>query len=40
MNNIQEELVKLCARIEVAIDFLDQDIELISLDEIKNNLGI
>lgn len=39
MNNIQEELVKLCARIEAAIDFLDQDIELISLDEIKKQLG-
>lgn len=39
MNNIQEELVKLCARIEAAIDFLDQDIELISLDEIRKQLG-
>lgn len=39
MNNIQEELVKLCAGIEAAIDFLDQDIELISLDEIKKQLG-
>lgn len=39
MNNIQDELVKLCAGIEAAIDFLDQDIELISLDEIKKQLG-
>lgn len=39
MNNIQEELVKLCAGIEASIDFLDQDIELISLDEIKKQLG-
>ena len=38
MNNIQGELVKLCARIEAAIDFLDQDIELITLDEIKKQL--
>ena len=38
MNNIQEELVKLCARIEASIDFLDQDIELITLDEIKRQL--
>ncbi|MFQ5787697.1 MAG: GTPase, partial [Thermodesulfobacteriota bacterium] len=38
MNNIREELVKLCARIEAAIDFLDQDIELITLDETKKQL--
>ncbi len=38
MNNIQDELVKLCAGIEAAIDFLDQDIELITLDEIKKQL--
>ncbi len=38
MNNIQEELVKLCARVEAAIDFLDQDIELITLDETKKQL--
>ena len=38
MNNIQGELVKLCARIEAAIDFLDQDIELITLDETKKQL--
>jgi tRNA modification GTPase len=38
MNNIQEELLKLCARIEAAIDFLDQDIELITLDETKKQL--
>lgn len=38
MNNIQEELVKLCARVEAAIDFPDQDIELITLDETKKQL--
>ncbi len=38
MNNIQGELVKFCARIEAAIDFLDQDIELITLDEAKKQL--
>ncbi len=38
MNDIQSELVKLCARIEAAIDFLDQDIELITLDETKKHL--
>ncbi|MFQ5687453.1 MAG: tRNA uridine-5-carboxymethylaminomethyl(34) synthesis GTPase MnmE [Candidatus Scalindua sp.] len=38
MNSIQGELVKLCARIEAAIDFLDQDIELITLDETKKQL--
>lgn len=38
MNDIQGELVKLCARIEAAIDFLDQDIELITLDETKEQL--
>ncbi len=38
MNSIQEELVNLCARIEAAIDFLDQDIELITLDETKKQL--
>ncbi|MGR3304399.1 MAG: tRNA uridine-5-carboxymethylaminomethyl(34) synthesis GTPase MnmE [Candidatus Scalindua sp.] len=38
MNNIQGELVELCARIEAAIDFLDQDIELITLDEAKKQL--
>jgi len=38
VNNIQEELLKLCARIEAAIDFLDQDIELITLDETKKQL--
>ena len=38
MNNIQGELVRLCARIEAAIDFLDQDIELITLDETKKQL--
>jgi len=40
MNNIQGELVKLCARIEAAIDFLDQDIELITLDETKKQLEL
>ncbi len=38
MNSIQEELVDLCARIEAAIDFYDQDIELISSDEIEKGL--
>ena len=38
MNNIQGELMSLCARIEAAIDFLDQDIELITLDETKKQL--
>jgi tRNA modification GTPase len=38
VNNIREELVKFCARIEAAIDFLDQDIELITLDETKKQL--
>ena len=38
MNNIQGELLKLCARVEAAIDFLDQDIELITLDETKKQL--
>ncbi len=38
MHNIQGELVQLCARTEAAIDFYDQDIELISFDEIKKEL--
>ena len=38
MNDIQGELVNFCARIEAAIDFLDQDIELITLDETKKQL--
>ncbi|MHC4269417.1 MAG: tRNA uridine-5-carboxymethylaminomethyl(34) synthesis GTPase MnmE [Planctomycetota bacterium] len=38
MNSVQEELIGLCARIEAAIDFYDQDIELISSDEIKKEL--
>ena len=38
MHSIQGELVNLCARIEAAIDFYDQDIELISFDEIKKEL--
>ncbi len=38
MNSVQEELIDLCARIEAAIDFYDQDIELISSDEIKKEL--
>ncbi|MFQ5964807.1 MAG: tRNA uridine-5-carboxymethylaminomethyl(34) synthesis GTPase MnmE [Candidatus Scalinduaceae bacterium] len=33
MNEIQRELIDLCARIEAAIDFFDQDIELISFKE-------
>ncbi len=38
INSIQGELVNLCARIEAAVDFYDQDIELISFDEIKKEL--
>ncbi|MHC4320741.1 MAG: tRNA uridine-5-carboxymethylaminomethyl(34) synthesis GTPase MnmE [Planctomycetota bacterium] len=38
MHKIQEELVNLCARTEAAIDFYDQDIELISSGEIKKEL--
>ena len=38
MHKIQEKLVNLCARTEAAIDFYDQDIELISSDEIKEEL--
>ncbi len=38
MHKVQEELVNLCARTEAAIDFYDQDIELISSGEIKKEL--
>ena len=38
MHSIQGELVNLCARTEAAIDFYDQDIEMISSDEIKKEL--
>lgn len=38
MHEIQEKLVNLCARTEAAIDFYDQDIELISSCEIKKEL--
>ena len=38
MYDIQEKLVNLCARTEAAIDFYDQDIELISSREIKQEL--
>ena len=38
MHSIQGELVNLCARTEAAIDFYDQDIDLISFDEIKKEL--
>ncbi|MCP4252808.1 MAG: tRNA uridine-5-carboxymethylaminomethyl(34) synthesis GTPase MnmE [Candidatus Scalindua sp.] len=38
MHDIQEKLVNLCARTEAAIDFYDQDIELISSSEIKQEL--
>lgn len=38
MNEIQGELMSLCARIEAAIDFFDQDIELISFNEIRKQL--
>ena len=38
MHGIQGELMDLCARTEVAIDFYDQDIELISFDETKKEL--
>jgi len=40
MHSIQGELVNLCARTEAAIDFYDQDIELISSDEIKKELEL
>jgi tRNA modification GTPase len=38
LNEIQDELMKLCARIEASIDFFDQDIELISFNEIEKHL--
>ncbi|MCP4264172.1 MAG: tRNA uridine-5-carboxymethylaminomethyl(34) synthesis GTPase MnmE [Candidatus Brocadiaceae bacterium] len=38
MHSVQEELLDLCARTEAAIDFYDQDIELISSSEIKKEL--
>ncbi len=38
MHSIQGELVNLCARTEAAIDFYDQDIDLISFGEIKKEL--
>ena len=38
MNEIQGELMKLCAKVEAAIDFFDQDIEQISFNKIKNQL--
>ncbi len=38
MGNIQEKLLSLCAKIEASIDFYDQDIELISSGEIKEEL--
>jgi tRNA modification GTPase len=38
MHGIQGELVNLCARTEAAIDFYEQDIELISSGEIKKEL--
>ena len=38
MHEIQQKLVSLCARTEAAIDFYDQDIELISTREIEQEL--
>ncbi len=38
MDVVQKELMDLCAKIEAAIDFYDQDIELISSSEIKQEL--
>jgi tRNA modification GTPase len=38
MHDIQEKLLSLCARTEAAIDFYDQDIELISSGEIEQEL--
>lgn len=38
LNEIQDELTKLSAGIEAAIDFIDQDIEIISFNEIKKQL--
>ncbi len=38
IEGVQGELVDLCARTEVAIDFYDQDIELISSGEIRKGL--
>jgi len=38
MHDIQEKLVNLCARAEAAIDFYDQDIELIASGEIVKEL--
>ncbi len=38
MNSVQEELMDLYAKTEVAIDFYDQDIELISSGEIRKGL--
>lgn len=39
LNEIKDKLIKLCARIEASIDFFDQDIELISFNEIEKQLG-
>ncbi|MDP6924958.1 MAG: tRNA uridine-5-carboxymethylaminomethyl(34) synthesis GTPase MnmE [Candidatus Scalindua sp.] len=38
MHDIQDKLVNLCARTEAAIDFYDQDIELVSSGEIEKEL--
>jgi tRNA modification GTPase len=38
MGDIQKKLLGLCAKIEASIDFYDQDIELISSSEIKDEL--
>ncbi|MCP5007669.1 MAG: tRNA uridine-5-carboxymethylaminomethyl(34) synthesis GTPase MnmE [Planctomycetes bacterium] len=38
MDAVQGALIKLCAEIEASIDFSDQDIDLISLDQIENQL--
>ena len=38
LNKIREELIRLSSRIEASIDFSDQDIELVSPDEIEKQL--
>ncbi|MDR4498181.1 MAG: tRNA uridine-5-carboxymethylaminomethyl(34) synthesis GTPase MnmE [Candidatus Scalindua sp.] len=38
MNDIQGELMKLCAEVEVAIDFNDNDIDIITYDKLESHL--
>lgn len=38
INDLREKLIKLCSKIEATIDFSDQDISLISYNEIENSL--